>query len=59
MFEGPVSGSVVEASLFVKLSAFMIIQTFFVSAISGGLMEEISGILNDPLSTIDLLATSQ
>ena len=37
MFEGPVSSSVVTASVFVKLSAFMIIQTFFVSAIGSGL----------------------
>lgn len=39
MMEGPVSGAVVEASLFTKLAAFMIIQTFFVSAISGGLLQ--------------------
>ena len=39
MFEGPVSSSIVEASLFLKLAAFMIIQTFFVSAIGGGVME--------------------
>lgn len=31
MFEGPISGSVVQASTFSKLAAFMIIQTFFVS----------------------------
>jgi len=30
MFEGPVSGAILEASLFSKLSAFMVIQTFFV-----------------------------
>jgi hypothetical protein len=58
MFEGPISGAVVEASLFTKLAAFMIIQTFFVSAISGGLLQQISGIISDPLSIIDLLATS-
>jgi Calcium-dependent channel, 7TM region, putative phosphate len=29
-FEGSVSGSINQASLFVKLAAFMIIQTFFV-----------------------------
>jgi len=31
MLESPVSAEVVQASLFSKLSAFMIIQTFFVS----------------------------
>lgn len=38
LFEGPISGAVVHASLFAKLAAFMIIQTFFVSAISGSLI---------------------
>jgi len=58
MLEGPVSGSVVGASLFTKLAAFMIIQTFFVSAISGGVLQAISKIIEDPTSVIDLLATS-
>lgn len=58
MLEGPVSGVVVEASLFVKLSAFMIIQTFFVSAVSGSIIAKISEIIDDPLSSIDLLANS-
>lgn len=39
MFEGPVSGSVVASSVFTKLAAFMIIQTFFVQAIGGGLIK--------------------
>jgi Calcium-dependent channel, 7TM region, putative phosphate/Cytosolic domain of 10TM putative phosphate transporter/Late exocytosis, associated with Golgi transport len=38
-FEGPVSGSIIVASLFTKLAAFMIIQTFFVSAIGGSLLQ--------------------
>jgi Calcium-dependent channel, 7TM region, putative phosphate len=38
MREGPVSTSVVEASLFTKLAAFSIIQTFFVSLLSGGII---------------------
>jgi hypothetical protein len=58
MWEGPVSGSIVEASTFTKLAAFLIIQTFFVSAISGSLFKEIKKIIEDPLSTIDLLANS-
>ena len=59
MFEGPVSGSVVEASTFSKTAVFTIVQTFFVSAISGGLMEEIKAILSDPFNKgIDLLANS-
>lgn len=39
LFEGPVSESVVSASLFTKLAAFMIIQTFFVSAVSSSLLQ--------------------
>ena len=39
LLEGPISGSVVEASLFVKLAAFMVVQTFFVSAISGSVID--------------------
>jgi hypothetical protein len=38
MREGPVSSSVVEASLFAKLAFFTIIQTFFVSLIGGGII---------------------
>lgn len=37
-FEGPISKSVATASLFAKLSGFMTIQTFFVSAISGSII---------------------
>lgn len=44
LLEGLISGSAVEASLFVKLSAFFIIQTFFISAISGSLIE-VSGVV--------------
>lgn len=46
--EGPVSTSIVEASVFVKLAAFMIIQTFFVSAVTTGLMQELSNIIANP-----------
>jgi hypothetical protein len=56
--EGPISGAVVEAILFSKLAAFAIIQTFFVSAISGGLLEALSDLVEDPTSIVDLLATS-
>eukprot|EP00339_Tiarina_fusa_P008824 CAMPEP_0117054938 /NCGR_PEP_ID=MMETSP0472-20121206/38072_1 /TAXON_ID=693140 ORGANISM="Tiarina fusus, Strain LIS" /NCGR_SAMPLE_ID=MMETSP0472 /ASSEMBLY_ACC=CAM_ASM_000603 /LENGTH=882 /DNA_ID=CAMNT_0004770715 /DNA_START=137 /DNA_END=2785 /DNA_ORIENTATION=- len=58
MFEGPVSGAVVEAATFSKLAAFMIIQTFFVSAISGGLLGALSNIVKEPGLAIDLLADS-
>ena len=57
-FEGLVSGALLEASLFQKLSAFMIIQTFFVSALSGGILAEISSLLENPKAIVDLLAKS-
>jgi len=56
--EGPISSSILEASLFVKLAAFMIIQTFFVSAVSGALLSELSNILDNPSSIVELLAKS-
>lgn len=59
MFEGPISGAIVQASLFSKLAVFMIIQTFFVSAISGSVVSELSNIIQNPTTAIiDLLATS-
>ena len=58
LFEGPISSGVVASSVFVKLAAFMIIQTFFVSAISGSLMQAISDIIDDWTEIIDLLANS-
>jgi hypothetical protein len=58
MFEGPISGAVVQASLFGKLAVFMIIQTFFVTAISGGLLSTLSDLIEQPTEIINLLANS-
>jgi hypothetical protein len=58
MKEGPVSGAVVEASVFTKMAWFMIIQTFFVQAISGSIISELQNMLRSPEIIIDLLATS-
>lgn len=58
MFEGPVSGSVVVASTFTKLAMFMIVQTFFVSLISGSLMKQLEAIIDDYTKIIDILAKS-
>jgi hypothetical protein len=44
--------------MFIKLATFMIIQTFFVSAVSGSITKEISNIIDDPTSIIDLLANT-
>ena len=58
MFEGPVSGAVVQSLLFTKLAAFMIIQTFFVSALSGGVISELSRMVEQPGEIVNLLAVS-
>jgi hypothetical protein len=58
MLELPISGSLLEPSMFIKLATFMIIQTFFVSAVSGSITKEISNIIDDPTSIIDLLANT-
>lgn len=54
--EGPVSGAVVSSKLFSKLSAFIIIQTFFVSTIGGSIMAELEKLVNNPLDIIDVLS---
>mmetsp|Transcript_10784 Transcript_10784/g.16622 ORF Transcript_10784/g.16622 Transcript_10784/m.16622 type:complete len:874 (+) Transcript_10784:239-2860(+) len=54
--EGPISTSVMEASLFGKLGAFMIIQTFFVASIGGAVLTELQKVVDDPESIITTLA---
>eukprot|EP00544_Gedaniella_sp_CCMP2646_P013557 CAMPEP_0202490390 /NCGR_PEP_ID=MMETSP1361-20130828/7807_1 /ASSEMBLY_ACC=CAM_ASM_000849 /TAXON_ID=210615 /ORGANISM="Staurosira complex sp., Strain CCMP2646" /LENGTH=954 /DNA_ID=CAMNT_0049120269 /DNA_START=50 /DNA_END=2914 /DNA_ORIENTATION=- len=56
--EGPLGEGALSASTFTKLCYFMIIQTFFVSAVSGSIFEELSDILAQPQLAIDLLGTS-
>lgn len=51
------SEGVLSASTFSKLAAFAIIQTFFVSAISGGIFQELSNIANNPSEAFKLLAS--
>jgi p-aminobenzoyl-glutamate transporter AbgT len=57
-FEGHIASSALEAALFVKLAAFMIIQTFFVTAISGSIWGELSNILKSPGEIMTLLGNS-
>ncbi len=57
--EGPVSGMVVESSLFTKISIFKIIQTFFVNAASGSLVSQLSAIkvlAQDPTQVVLLVS---
>ena len=56
--EGHTSASVRESSTFVKLAWFVIIQTFFVSTISGAIWQEIQRLISQPKSIVDLLAQS-
>ena len=58
LFEGPISGAIVQASLFAKLAGFMIVQTFFVSAISGSIIQRLEEMLGSPKLIVDVLAKS-
>lgn len=58
MFEWPISWASNQASTFTKIAYFSIIQTFFISVISGSLVEEINKMVHTPVSTVDLLANS-
>jgi hypothetical protein len=57
-WEGHISAAKLEASLFLKLGVFMIIQTFFVSLFTGSFTSEIANILQDPASLITYLSIS-
>ena len=57
-WEGLISKAALEASVFVKLSAFMIIQTFFVSALTGSVASSLSDLIENPEKAVDLLAVS-
>ena len=54
--EGPVSGMVVQASLFTKISTFKLIQTFFVNAVSGSLVSQLSEMYNKPSQIVTLVS---
>jgi hypothetical protein len=56
--ERPISIADMQGLLFSKLATFMIIQTFFVSAISGGLVEALADIAEDFTDVVPLLANS-
>ena len=58
LMEGPVSGSVVEAGLFTKLAAFSVIQTFFVSAVSGSILKALNDLVDSPTKIVSILATA-
>ena len=56
-FENPIEiASMQHPSLFSKLAAFTIIQTFFISTISGSLFQSIQEIIDNPASAVTILA---
>eukprot|EP00562_Extubocellulus_spinifer_P004070 CAMPEP_0178517898 /NCGR_PEP_ID=MMETSP0696-20121128/25950_1 /TAXON_ID=265572 /ORGANISM="Extubocellulus spinifer, Strain CCMP396" /LENGTH=936 /DNA_ID=CAMNT_0020148387 /DNA_START=89 /DNA_END=2899 /DNA_ORIENTATION=- len=58
-FEKPIErASMQHPSLLSKLSAFTIIQTFFISTISGSLFQSIQDIIDNPTSAVELVATA-
>jgi len=58
-FEKPIEiASMQHPSLLSKLAAFTIIQTFFISTISGSLFESIQDILDNPASAVAIVATA-
>jgi hypothetical protein len=57
-WEGHISSPRLEASLFRKLSAFQIIQTFFISTISGSLTSELANMIDNPEKIVQLLANT-
>ncbi|CAB9513971.1 CSC1-like protein ERD4 [Seminavis robusta] len=51
-----ISNGAVQASLFTKLSYFMVIQTFFVSALAGSLVSQLSLLAEQPTLIVEVLA---
>lgn len=47
-WEGHISSPRLEASLFKKLAAFAIVQTFFVSTVSGSITSELANMIDQP-----------
>lgn len=57
-YEGHVGQSDLKASLLTKLASFMIIQIFFVQAISGSIFDKLKEMIDEPSKIVELLATS-
>ena len=56
--EGHISQSSLEASVFFKVSIFTIVQTFFVTTISGSITSTLSAVAADPEKIITIIAGS-
>lgn len=56
--EGHQSLAKSQASMFMKLVYFQLIQRFFVATVSGSIMTELQNIINEPASIINILGES-
>jgi hypothetical protein len=56
--EGHIGSDTLNASLLTKLAIFMIVQIFFVQAISGSIFAVLQEVIDQPLTIISLLAVS-
>ena len=56
--EGHIGNAELDASLLTKISAFMIIQIFFVQALSGSILAALNEIIEDWTKVVNLLATT-
>ncbi|CAB9502871.1 CSC1-like protein [Seminavis robusta] len=57
-WEGHVSRSAMEAAVFLKYASFVLVQTFFISAMAGSISAELANMLNEPDQFIDFLANA-
>lgn len=57
-WEGHISSSITESAVFVKYAAFVLVQTFFISAISGSISAELGNMINEPDQFVDFLANA-
>lgn len=56
--EGHIGEDTLQASLFSKLTLFMIVQVFFVSAVSGSIFDQVDLLISDPGKIVDILGQS-
>lgn len=57
-WEGHISAPKLDASVFRKLSVFAIVQTFFVSTVSGSFTSQLTNMLDQPGNIVSFLANS-
>lgn len=59
LLEGHIGDETRQASIFSKLTLFQLVQTFFVSAVAGSIMDQVNCLISDPAGqTMKILAKS-